>query len=230
MALMAKVANLPRRASRGLRALAFYSKRLPGGWDFGDLRSAVSMIRTVPGDFIEIGAFYGYTTRKLVTLASQQGKIVHAVDSFEGMAPPTEFDIRPEGNLSIGGVHQFYSSMDGFGVPRAGYAVHVGWVPEVLQPLSEQRFSFAIIDLDNYKPTVDAIDWLWPRMSTGGIVAFDDFYASSQMECARAIKQFLARHSDHCIVGMQNYQLYVLKTDGVEFPTSTGVKNCHDVT
>jgi hypothetical protein len=225
MTLSGKLSSLPKRAnrglksvSRGLEAFSFHSARSPGSWHSGDLRVAASLVREIRGDFIELGAWYGNTTKKMVPLAAEQAKRVHAVDSFEGMASPTAFDFRPAGNLSIGGVQKFYATMDKAAIDRSTYDVHVGWIPEVFSGIPDRKYSFAIIDLDNYQPTVDSIDWLWPRVSSGGIVAFDDFYPSNMMECSRAIKEFLRRERDHCIVGFQNYQLYVQKIDG-ELPT-----------
>jgi hypothetical protein len=225
-----KLIYLPKQANRGLRAFVFFSKRTPGGWYIEDLKSSTSLVKEIPGDFIEIGAFLGTATRKLVLLAAEQGKRVHAVDSFEGMAPPTRFDFRPAGNLSIGGVGRFYATMDAAGISRDAYDVHIGWIPDVLGTITERNYSFAIIDVDNYQPTADALLWLWPRMAIGGIIAFDDFYPNNQMECARAIKEFLARENDYCIVGFQNYQLYVLKTAGGPLPTGHGIPNYHLVT
>jgi hypothetical protein len=175
-------------------------------------------VRGISGDFVELGAWYGNTTKKMVALAAEQAKRVHAVDSFEGMASPTAFDIRPAGNLSIGGVQRFHATMDKAAIDRSAYDVHVGWIPEIFAEIPNQSYSFAVVDLDNYQPTVDSIKWLWPRISSGGIVAFDDFYPGNMMECSRAIKEFLRRESDHCIIGFQNYQLYVQKIDG-ELPT-----------
>ncbi len=214
MSFAARLRSIPDRTKRGIRHFVFNFLRVPGGWYIDDISRATSLVVNVEGDFIEMGAFFGHTTRKLVPIAKSQGKKCHAVDSFEGMAAPTRFDQRAEGNLSIGGPSAFYATMDSAGLDRDSYEVHVGFIPDILSTIPVRPYSFAIVDLDNYAPTRDAIEWLWPQMSVGGIVAFDDFSPGLQLESPRAVKEFLARQTDVCIAGLQNHQLYVVKWAG----------------
>lgn len=41
--------------------------------------------------------------------------------------------------------------------------------------VENKTFRFCHIDVDVYQSAKDAVEWLWPRMVDGGIIAFDDY-------------------------------------------------------
>jgi hypothetical protein len=52
----------------------------------------------------------------------------------------------------------------------------------------DKRISFAHVDMDLEKSTEDAIDWLRPRMVSGGVVVFDDYRWQNCPGVAKAIE------------------------------------------
>jgi predicted O-methyltransferase YrrM len=50
-----------------------------------------------------------------------------------------------------------------------------GAVPETLARIDSQTIAFAHIDMNNPMPEAEAFRFLWPRMTKGGCVLFDDY-------------------------------------------------------
>ncbi len=128
----------------------------------------------VPGDLAEFGVWHGTTFMPMAELASQYGRTIHAVDSFVGMAQESENDAGQynKGVLSVGGSAVFRSLVRPYG---ATVRVHEGWVPEIFEELENCRFAFVHLDLDQFVPTRDSLNFLWPRMNPGGIIMCHDW-------------------------------------------------------
>jgi predicted O-methyltransferase YrrM len=102
--------------------------------------------------------------------------------------------------------------MDENGVSREAYRLWAGYVPDCFRDVDEHlRFSFVILDLDHYEPTVEALQWVWPRLAHGAILALDDFNPRMKGLAARAIKEFLRQANDFDIVDFFNNQLVLKK-------------------
>jgi hypothetical protein len=188
--------------------------RRTGTWDHADLEWLASKVRQVPGDFAEIGVFRGAAFRKVATLASQQGKLAHAFDSFIGMNEPAPEDggHYPKGKFDIGGPDQFVCLMSEAGVARACYELWPGFVPDCFSVVpADRKFSLAILDVDHYHPTVDALRWLSPRISPQGILALDDFLPHADILASKAIKEFLHTNHDFERIAFFNQQLILRK-------------------
>ena len=187
--------------------------RQPGKWYDADIRRYTQLVETIPGDFAEIGVFRGDTFSKLVPIAKQQSKLIHAFDSFRGMDDPGEHDWRQKGQFDVGGPNGFARLMEAHGIPAREFTMWEGFIPDCFEKApNEIRFSFVLLDVDNYLPTRDALSWLWPRMNVGGLLALDDFLPSHDGEASKAIKEFLRERQDFHIVDLMNCQLAVKKT------------------
>ncbi|MEM7498737.1 MAG: class I SAM-dependent methyltransferase [Pseudomonadota bacterium] len=189
-----------------------------GVWSDGTLAEHSDAVKAIHGDFMEIGTAYGKTFNRVARIAHAQGKLAHAVDSFQGMAPPGEHDRTDEhgahfkGKFAVGGAEGFCRLIDAYGVPRDHYRTHEGWIPDVFATMPQDlALSFAIIDVDHYAPTRDALDWVWPRMSPGGRMLLDDCGLYWDRESTRAIKEFLAERTGYWIVRYENNQLVLRK-------------------
>lgn len=154
------------------------------GVNMTDLRARLAEALTGPR--IEFGVFRGAT---LAEIAKHDG-ITIGVDSFEGMAEPTERDLYegrqpyPKGRLAAGMANARRAA------PRA--VLIKGFVPDVLYRITESGFAFAHLDMDQFGPTMAALEWIVPRMQPGGVVVCDDWFAGRRVLAAGAINQFAA--------------------------------------
>jgi 2-polyprenyl-3-methyl-5-hydroxy-6-metoxy-1,4-benzoquinol methylase len=190
--------------------------RKSGVWNHEDLTDLAKMVVSIPGDFAEVGVFQGNAFRRLAELARDQKRLVHAYDSFIGMATPGEHDGTkyPKGRFDIGGPDAFRTLMRNHGLLDDSYAVHAGYIPECLNTEPQPTtIALAIVDLDHYAPTVAAIQWVWPRLAVGGIMALDDYFPGRIELASLAIDQWLNASGDVDILYLNNAQLIVRKRD-----------------
>jgi O-methyltransferase len=121
---------------------------------------------TPPGNFAEVGVYQGGSAFYLAKVARKQRRELHLYDTFSGMPHAEEFDthkIGDFGNTSLASVQTY--------VPDAIF--HPGVFPETLTD-DVQEMAFVHCDCDQYRSVLSVIDCFWPRMVSGGIIAFDD--------------------------------------------------------
>lgn len=79
----------------------------------------------------------------------------------------------------------------------------IGKIPEIF-PASGPRIAFAHIDVDLYTSTRDAIHYIWPRLSRGGILIDDDYDAPGCEGAKIAVDEFFVmgdiEHGPECQV------------------------------
>ena len=189
-------------------------ERRHGSWNHADIEWLAPKVANVAGDFAEIGVFRGAAFRKVAELAAAQNKHAHAFDSFAGMDEPTAADgnAYPKGKFDIGGPAEFKRLMTKAGVARERYTLWAGYVPDCLNKApSDLRFSFVILDLDHYQPTVEALAWLQPRINPGGILALDDYVPGGTGLATKAIREFRASDRSFRKLAEFNQQLILQK-------------------
>ena len=59
-----------------------------------------------------------------------------------------------------------------------------GWIPSRFSEVKDLKFSFVHIDVDLYQPTLDCLEFFFPKLVSGGIIVCDD-YNSSQFPGAK---------------------------------------------
>lgn len=145
----------------------------------------------IPGDLAEFGVWYATTFMPMAELARQAGRTIHAVDSFCGMVPNTDRDNGEyqKGALSVNGSATFRMLARPFG---STIVVHEGFVPAVLDEMADCRFAFVHLDLDQYLPSLQALRFVWPRMSSGGIMICHDYFPDRNTLAAGAIHDWMA--------------------------------------
>ena len=57
----------------------------------------------------------------------------------------------------------------------ANLSFHKGWIPEIFLSLPEDKWSYVHIDVDLYRPTLDSLEYFFPRMAAGGVIINDDY-------------------------------------------------------
>ena len=189
-------------------------ERRIGRWHHADLEWMAQKVRGIPGDFAEVGVFRGDAFRQVAALAAAQDRLAHAFDSFVGMDEPGAEDGigYPKGKFDVGGPGAFVKLMTEAGVPRESYRIWAGYVPACFAAAPPTlHFSLAILDLDHYRPTVDGLAWLAPRINAGGLLALDDYLAWHDALATKAINEFLAGDHGFEKLALFNQQLILRK-------------------
>ena len=146
---------------------------------------------SVQGNFYEAGVFRGGTAlllRKILETRAHD-KQLRLFDTFGGM-PEThaEKDLHRAGdfaNTSLAGVQSLV------GTPEF-VSYHPGIIPASFAGLEADTIAFAHIDLDIYQGILDSCRFIYPRLSPGGIIVFDDYGFMSCPGAREAVDQFFA--------------------------------------
>lgn len=72
-----------------------------------------------------------------------------------------------------------------------------GFIPDTFRGLELARITFAHVDLDIYRSILDSLDFIWPRLTLGGFIVFDDYGFPSCPGARAAVDEFFA--SSACI-------------------------------
>ena len=161
-----------------------------------NIYSFLSQALFLEGDVWECGVYKGGTAALMANMIRDKApqKNLLLFDTFEGM-PKTneEFDWHKEGDFadtSIETVKKFVGNEE-----IARY--HQGFIPDTFKGLEGAKICFAHIDVDIYQSVHDSIAFIWPRLSIGGFVIFDDY---GQPSCAGARKAVDEYFSDKPVV------------------------------
>lgn len=128
----------------------------------------------VPGDVWECGVYKGGTAAMLAALLQEKAptKRLYLFDTFEGM-PETdaEKDWHKKGDFSDTSRESVTAYV---GHPDL-CVVRQGFIPTTFAGLETAQIALAHIDVDIYKSIIDSLEFIWPRLSLGGFVIFDDY-------------------------------------------------------
>lgn len=128
----------------------------------------LARVWALPGAICELGVYQGGTLKALAEAAPQ--KECYGFDTFEGQpaAMWRPIDFHKPGEFADTSLAAVSAAM-----PR-NVTLRPGLFPASAGGL-EIQVCFAHVDFDLEKSTERAIEWLQPRMSAGGIIAFDDY-------------------------------------------------------
>jgi hypothetical protein len=132
----------------------------------------MKLVRHVPGDTAECGAYKGATSFLICKGTLGSGKPHHVFDSFEGLSTPSaaDGDHWERGNLAAAEA-VVRANLSDFDFVQ----YHSGWIPERFPDVADRTFSFVHVDVDLYQPTRDSVAFFYPRMLPGGIIMLDDY-------------------------------------------------------
>jgi len=143
----------------------------------------------VDGDIWECGVYKGGTARMIATILQEitPTKPLYLFDTFEGM-PETDSvrDLHMKGDFSDTTVEAVanYVGCEDVCIVRKGN------IPETFIGLETHSIAFAHIDVDIYRAILDCLDFIWPRLTSGGFIVFDDYGFPSCPGARAAVDEF----------------------------------------
>ncbi len=156
------------------------------------------------GSAVEFGTFRGGSAGVLAQVLKPTGKILHVLDSFEGLPPPTDRDnYHKTGDFND---TAFEVVRDGLLKISSAVRVHRGYFDVTLDAIREERFCVAHIDVDLYESVRECLEFTYPRMAPGGIILLDDYGARTCLGAKAATDEFLATRPEriHHLTGAQH--------------------------
>jgi hypothetical protein len=131
---------------------------------------------------------------------------LHLFDTFEGMPPPTEEDVRlggpPAAELlatrpktakvwAIADLDDVRAGMAQAGYPAERIHYHPGLVEDTIPAGAPERIALLRLDTDWYASTRHELEHLYDRVPAGGVVIIDDYdYWDGSR---KAVDEFIAR-------------------------------------
>lgn len=170
-------------------------------WNLQTVVWAASQVAAVPGDFVELGVFRGHTTL-FVADYLEFGNLPRTwrlYDTFEGI-PEDQLDPdwADKNQKAYVGTFSFEEVRDRF----AGYPnirVIQGRVPEVLREDMPEQIAFLHLDLNNSTAEIAALDLLFDRIPSGGVIVFDDYCWETSRAQHDAEKAWFAARGLHVL-------------------------------
>jgi O-methyltransferase len=142
-----------------------------------------------PGDIFECGVYKGGTAALLAALIAElkSPKALYLYDTFEGMpATDAEKDWHNKGDFADTSLEAVRSFVKG----GERCVFRNGFIPDTFEGLGDTKISFCHIDVDIYKSIIDSLKFVWPRLSVGGVIVFDDYGFPSCVSARQAVDDF----------------------------------------
>lgn len=188
---------------------------------YDGLIGLLSMIRyceetKIPGDFVEVGTWRGGCTGLMALGAQRFGtgsRIIQAFDSFQGLPQPVaskDFDGIMENEFRVTEasakgklepINALVASIDDFrallfetiGYSEEKVVIHKGWFQETMPIAAPKIGGIAILRLDGdlYESYKIALEYLYPKVITGGFVIIDDWSLGG---CRKAVTEYFQNH------------------------------------
>ena len=148
----------------------------------------------IDGDVWECGVYKGGTAAMMAAILRDKmpQKKLYLFDTFEGM-PETnaEKDTHKKGDFAD---TSFESVTAYVGCPEV-VIPRKGLIPSTFIGLESAEIAFAHVDVDVYQSVLDCLEFIWPRLSRGGFVVFDDYAWPSCPGARAAVDEFFVGKS-----------------------------------
>lgn len=149
-----------------------------------------NILSETKGDVAEIGVYQGATARILKKICQKYCRRLYLFDTFEG------FNISDITGIDNGkGIEGFKDTSLEF-VERVlgkdeNICIRKGYFPETInEEVSLASYAFVHIDCDLYKPLEESLNFFWPRLENGGMIAIHDYSSGFWEGATKAVDEF----------------------------------------
>lgn len=147
------------------------------------------------GAAAELGVYRG-DFAKVINEVFPDRKL-YLFDTFEGF-PEQDMNYEAENNLLMAEVGKFKNSSVEYVLSkmphRENCIIRQGYFPDTARGLEDERYAFANIDADLYKPILAGLEYFWPRMSDNGYIFVHDYFSFSYAGARKAVEEFAERN------------------------------------
>lgn len=148
------------------------------------------------GELVEMGVYKGSSAYIIADVAKASGKKLTLFDTFAGTPEHSDEDnVKRAGqyaDTSLEGVLGYLSEF-------ANIEAHKGFIPETLSVLDGKRVCFCHIHLNLYESTKNALEYIYERMTLGGIILIEDYGLKTCAGVKKATDLFAAEKNIHPI-------------------------------
>jgi O-methyltransferase/8-demethyl-8-(2,3-dimethoxy-alpha-L-rhamnosyl)tetracenomycin-C 4'-O-methyltransferase len=151
----------------------------------------------VPGDLIETGVWRGgacIMMRAVLAAYNITDRRVFSADSFEGLPRPdpakfpADYDDRHHTYCELAvSLEEVQENFRKYGLLDDQVVFLKGWFKDTLPCAPIERLAILRLDGDMYQSTIEALTFLYPKLSSGGFCIVDDYNLPG---CSKAVDDF----------------------------------------
>ena len=178
----------------------------------------------VPGDFVECGVWRGGSAMIIAKMMVNRGvenRKIYMYDTYEGMSPPTNFDIDINGqNASelmaisankkemsvwcLADLSEVKQNLASTGLAPEQLIFIKGKVEETIPEIvPEHKIAILRLDTDWYESTKHELLHLYPILSVNGVLIIDDYGHWSG--CRKAVDEYFNSHNVKILMNRIDY-------------------------
>lgn len=178
------------------------------------LNELFKLARDVPGDVAECGVYRGgsafFLGRHIIKF--RLDKRLCLFDSFQGLSIPSTLDGTwwKKGDLqsTVVQVTENLKHLD----DSSFIEIYEGWIPDRFHEVEARSFCFVHIDVDLAQPTMNAVEFFYPRLSQGGIMLMDDYGFTSCPGVTKFFDDFMTDKPEQ-IINLASGGCFIIKTN-----------------
>jgi O-methyltransferase len=159
--------------------------------------------KKVAGDVVELGCYEGTTSLFIQRLLQARGetRTFHVYDSFAGLPAKTAKDASPAGMQFTAGEltaskRVFIKHFTRAQLPLP--VIHRNWFNDLTAQDIPTSIAFAFLDGDFYESIRTSLHVIEKHLSPGAVIVVDDYQSEALPGAARAVNEWLERHTYHC--------------------------------
>jgi hypothetical protein len=183
-------------------------------WRIHVLCWAASHAKHLEGDFVDCGVNTGIFSRAVIHFVdfNTLNKKYYLLDTFSGMDPLYSTAKELERSEVLG-----YSQKTGLyeqvKQTFAGFNVEIikGAVPATLPLVKSEKVCYLSIDMNCVQPEVDALEYFWDKMVSGGLIILDDYAYANSTNDQKAAHDAFAKRKNVMILTLPTCQGLIIK-------------------
>ena len=189
------------------------------------LKEIYDLVTNLEGDIVECGVGHGHSLYKLCCLAyyENKGRKIYGFDSFGGFPEPSEEDMSPrnpqKGEWNVATVEIIERKLTAAGRIEPSFIQNnvklvKGFFDESLSRFDGESIAFLHLDVDLYKSYKVTLEYFWPKLAKGGVVAFDEYKNAIEKfpGAAKAIDEFFGSSVTQIRFHEQANRYYIVKS------------------
>lgn len=154
-----------------------------------------NVLSRTKGNVAEVGVYQGATAVILQKYCIKYGRKLYLFDTFEGFNKTDIVGIDEEKNQN-----EFKDTSLEFVKNKlendANTKIKRGYFPESIdQECETELYSFVHVDCDLYKPIIESLNFFWPRLEMGGMIAVHDYSSGFWLGASQAVDEFCEKNN-----------------------------------
>ena len=189
-------------------------------------------VEGIDGNYVECGVAQGQSLLYLASIAfdSVSPRHIWGFDSFTGPGKIVQEDVMSNNNVfasegtqdAITNINALVSRLSGYGIPpiwlNSNVSIVAGFFEDTLKEYDRTPIAFLHLDCNYYKSYKTCLDFFYPLVQKGGIIAVDEYLGSYDLlhfpGAKKAIDEFCAETSEKVILDKKYGKCYIIKGDG----------------